>query len=64
MRHRLKKLEVRLEYQPAPDAKTRLQAAYNMIWSKAAAAPEPQTRNLTKTEREFIMRHDDDCQPT
>ena len=60
MKQRIEKLEVRLEYHPTPDAESRLQAAFDMIWSKAAAT-DPQSRNLTETDTGHIMRHDNDC---
>lgn len=53
--------EVILEYYPASDAESRLQAAFDMILSKAGAAEDPQPRDLTENNAGHIMHHDHHC---
>jgi len=51
-------LEVIMEYQPAHDAESRLQAAFDMLLDKAAATTDPQPRDLTENNAVPIMPHD------
>jgi hypothetical protein len=49
------KIKVIWEYRPAPDAKARLKAAFDLIFSREL----PPDENLTENEASDIMSHDE-----
>jgi hypothetical protein len=58
MKRHIQTIEAVLEYHPAPDAASRLRAAFDLILSKAATSADPRDRNLTENDAERIMPHD------
>jgi len=53
------KIKVIWEYQPAPDAEARIEAAFDLLFGKML----PPEENLTENEPDHIMSHDGQDSP-
>jgi hypothetical protein len=60
MRKPVRKIKVRWEYSPAPDAAQRLAAAFDILFGQAPPLPPDDDRNLTENQVDSIMSHDED----
>ena len=60
MRKPVRKIKVRWEYTPAPDAAARLAAAFDILFGQAPFPSSDDDRNLTENQAVSIMSHDED----
>ena len=60
MKRATRAIKAEWQYSQVPDAEARIEAAFDLIFSKSAE----ETRNLTENESARIMSHDESVAPS